>query len=302
MAKYLILFGAGASFGSDVLGTPPLGQKLFQALRGFNPPGWGALPASLAAAFEADFEAGMVEIASTHPHAMPVVQRAMAAYFFNFVPRPQNLYVTLAQRLRRVKWDGAIATLNYERLLELSLAASNLQPVVGSPSSPGRSVELVLPHGCCHIFCDSVRGMAAAVSFAGNAVTTDGPVSVIADPVQYNQRINGDAFPPVMSYFEPKKQTTSGASFIRHQREQFRELAQAAPAIAVVGIKVRPTDDHIWGPLGAAPGSVLYCAGPWAAVEYRAWQASVRPRAPDTALDAYFAEALDQICAHVGAS
>jgi hypothetical protein len=226
----------------------------------------------------------------------------MAAYFFNFVPRPQNLYVTLAQRLRIVKWDGAIATLNYERLVELSLGQSNLQPVVGSPSIPGRSVELVLPHGCCHIFCDSVRGMAAAVSFAGNAVTTDGPVSVIVDPAQYNQRINGDAFPPVMSYFEPKKQTTSGASFIRHQRERFSELADAAAAIAVVGMKVRRTDDHIWKPLGAAPGRIVYCAGPSAAMEYRAWQALVRPRAQDTVLDTYIAGALDQICTHVGAS
>ena len=34
MAKYLIIFGAGASYGSDFTGAPPLGGNLFKEQRG----------------------------------------------------------------------------------------------------------------------------------------------------------------------------------------------------------------------------------------------------------------------------
>jgi hypothetical protein len=42
MAKYLIIYGAGASFGSDTTDIPPLGPNLYEALARFNPGGWGA--------------------------------------------------------------------------------------------------------------------------------------------------------------------------------------------------------------------------------------------------------------------
>ena len=81
-----MLLGAGASFGSSNYLVPPMGAGLFKELQLFNPLGWGALPASIARHFEADFEQGMRELASSRSHYMPILQRAMAAYFFNFVP------------------------------------------------------------------------------------------------------------------------------------------------------------------------------------------------------------------------
>ncbi|OHE17008.1 MAG: hypothetical protein A2X96_08245 [Syntrophobacterales bacterium GWC2_56_13] len=61
----VLLLGAGASYGSDHSGTPPMGADLFEALRAFNPPGWGQLLLSLALAFRNDFERGMEELAKT---------------------------------------------------------------------------------------------------------------------------------------------------------------------------------------------------------------------------------------------
>ena len=44
MAKYLIIFGAGASYGSDTGGLiPPLGAQLFDELARYNPNGWGSI-------------------------------------------------------------------------------------------------------------------------------------------------------------------------------------------------------------------------------------------------------------------
>ena len=52
----LIIFGAGASYGSDVCYVPPLGNKLFNALTAFDPNGWGKLPQKYQELLQNDFE------------------------------------------------------------------------------------------------------------------------------------------------------------------------------------------------------------------------------------------------------
>lgn len=293
----LILFGAGASFGSDTSGFPPLGVRLFEELRRFNPDGWGKIDGGLADAFRRDFEDALRRL---NPSAVAPLQRAMAAYFFTFQPRSSNLYVALAGRVAARRWAGAACTINYERLLELSLLNRDIQPVVGQPTDPGKTLELCLPHGCCHIFCDSARGAAGAVTFDAFAVKTDGPVSVINDPAQHRQRILTDAFPPVMSYFEPQKRTTAGHSFIEGQRTRWKGLVAAADRVAVIGVKVRRHDDHIWGPLAAAPGNIIYCSGPAASAEFIQWAADVGRGSRDLPLKGRFGDEFDNICSEVG--
>ena len=98
MPGTVFLFGAGASYGSNIQGTPPLGAGLFEELRRFNPDAWGSISGDLATRFRSDFEEGMKSVA---PHALASLQRAMAAYFFDFVPRASSLYVELARRIVR---------------------------------------------------------------------------------------------------------------------------------------------------------------------------------------------------------
>lgn len=295
----VIFFGAGASFGSASSNVPPLGASLFAELQRFNPPGWGMLPASLTSSFREDFERGMVELAQWNSHAMPILQRAMAAYFFSFRPSPTNLYVELSTRIRRARWKGALATLNYERLLELSLLAAGIQPVIGDVDGQQDSIELCLPHGCCHIFCESVRGGSQGVSFSGVGVTIDGPVKVISDPEEFNSRISGDAFPPVMSYFQPDKATTSGVSFISGQRERFKQLVADASVVGIVGVRVRPSDRHIWDVLQHTAAKLAFCSGPDGGEEFLRWKQAVRPSSDDKVFHGYFKESLDGLCAEL---
>lgn len=301
MSASLALFGAGASYGSDVASnTPPLGPRLFQALKEFNPPGWGTISGELAALFNHDFEHGMQQLSQSSPYSLPPLQRAMAAFFFRYAPGQNNLYIKLAQRVRQNHWGGSVATLNYERLCELSISSVGLRPVVGQQTQPGISVEMCFPHGCCHLFCESARGLARNVSFAGSNVQTSGPIVVISDSRQFSQRIQTDAFPPVMSYYEPYKTTSSGANFILAQRERWRILVQQANEIAVIGLTVRPVDAHIWGPLAEFNGSILYCAGPKAALSYQDWQRANRQGSKDTILQGYFGPEFDRVCAFLG--
>ena len=295
----VFLFGAGASYGSDTGGRrPPLGADLFRELAAFNPPGWGTITGNLAEEFQRDFEAAF---ATVQPHAYGPLLRAMALYFFQFVPRPTNLYFDLAQRIRRANaWSVAVCSLNYERLLELSLSGAGIRPAVGGPSNQASQVELCLPHGCCHLFCDSVRAVSGMVSFAGGMVQTNGPIIVIGDPAQHRARIEQDAMPPVMSYFETAKRTTSGASFIDGQRARWHELAACATVLVIVGVRVREHDNHIWDPISASGARVVYCAGATAALEYEAWAGVNRPGRDDVVLRGYFADEFGTLCAHAG--
>ena len=203
---------------------------------------WGALPEDLQVSLSRDFEAGMREIGERNPHALPPLQRSMASFFFGFVPGKDNLYRNLAQRIKRTQLKGPLISLNYERLLELSLATEGVRPFIGSPPDNNPSVEICLPHGCCHIFCESVRGAAGAISFTGTGVSTRGPVKVIADPAEFTNRIRQDAFPPVMSYFDPAKLTTSGINFIEEQRARYDTIVKGVEVAVIVGIRLRPND------------------------------------------------------------
>jgi hypothetical protein len=258
------------------------------------------MPPQFATQFRADFEAAMAALGVAHPHAIPPLQRAMAAFFFTFVPRTTSLYVALAQRMASAGWNGAVCSLNYERLLELSLGRARVQATVGIPTNAAKSVELCLPHGCCHIFCEGVRGSSQGISFTGFGVSTDGPVVVISNPIQHRQRIENDAFPPVMSYFEPNKRTTSGTSFIVGQRERWGQLARAATSVVCVGIRVRPQDEHIWKPIADSPGRVVYCSGASAGAEFDTWAQANRSGRPSLVLPGFFHAEFAAVCGELG--
>lgn len=295
----LILFGAGASFGSDV-GTrvPPLGAGLFDALRKFNPEGWGAVADNLASQFRADFEHGMRAFADARPTDVDVLQRAMAAYFFQFEPSPSSLYIRLANRIRASDWNGAVASLNYERLLELSLRNAALNVVFpGAPSSNG-GIELCLPHGCCHFFINVQIRKGIVLGSPRLKVDSNDRAEAISDPSQFQKRICQDQLPPVMCYFQPEKQTRSGPRFIKGQRDRLAALVRQASTVAIIGVKVRPHDAHIWDPLRITSARIIYCAGKNSGDEFRSWS-NAAGRQQDELLPAHWANAFDDVCTRV---
>lgn len=302
MTDFVFIFGAGASYGSDTEGTPPLGDDtLLSALRAFNPDGWGALHENLVERFLGDFEAGMRHLSEVQAHAMPPLQRALAAYFFRFVPRRSNLYIALASKIRECpQKEVAFITLNYERLLELSLLHLGFQLVVNREPLNANEIEICFPHGCCHFFCESVRGTSAGIAMSGTGIQTRGRVISINEPATYNNRVRTDAFPPVMSYFESQKRTLSGTNFIDNQRDRLCSIVEQASAIALVGIKIRPNDDHIWNPIASTNSRLVYCSGSEAANEFEEWSNDVRQQGNDLVIRSYFKQAFDQLCEELG--
>lgn len=291
----LLVLGAGASFGSDSTNTPPLGKDLFYELTKFDPNGWGELDISTANQFVEDFEGGVISIGSdSSQHLLPVLQRSMAAFFFRYIPSSQSLYLKLARKIKLNNWQGSIATFNYERMLQICLLHVGLQPNLNMGPSNSSMIEICMPHGCCNLFCEGVKASSSGVSFSPFGVETNGPVVSVSDFNEFNDRIKNDAFPPVMSYFEPKKRTTSGANFISGQRKRFAELCNQAKKIVVVGLKPRFHDIHIWNPLAETSAEIVYCGGGDSG-EFLNWSKKSH-RAVDKALEGYFEDQFDKIC------
>lgn len=293
MSKTLILFGAGGSTGSDNNGTPPLGYHLYDSLAIYNPNGWGALSEELKTLLRQDFEQGVIRISNEIPHSLPILQRAMAGFFFTFQPKSTNLYYRLALDLKRDNKIISLSSLNYERLLEISFHSANTNLCIGIPTAS--DIELNLPHGCCNLFCEGARGLAGGVSFAGMNVQINGQIITISDPLQFQQRVSNDAFPPVMSYFEPQKRTTSGDAFLVGQRDRFKQLTQEVNNIIVIGVKIREHDIHIWDTLKNAPGKFIYCSGSGEKSTYTNWVANNRTGKDNIFIDGYWSDKYSEI-------
>jgi len=297
----LVIFGAGASYGSDISNVPPLGNKLFDALSAFAPSTWGKLPKKYSELFQKDFEKGMETLSSEQNSWLPPLQRTMAAYFFNFLPQQTNLYFRMANLIKESAWNlrGSLVTINYERMLPICLTANNLQPILlPLPYEIKENViELCLPHGTCNLFCS----IQASGNLTFSRLAFDGgAVECIIDDSKFQQRLAHDAIPPIMSYFEPQKSNSSGTSFIANMRKRYQELVLGSQKIALIGLKVRSFDTHIWNPLAETNAEIIYCSGKQAGSEFLDWSKKRRRGKTDKILEGYFADCFDDICREVG--
>ena len=132
-------------------------------------------------------------------------------------------------------------------------------------------IEFNLPHGCCHLFCESVRSESSAVSLSGLNVAINGEIKIISDTIEFNYRIINDAIPPVMSYYEPEKRSTAGQEFLNEQRNRLNTLISNAERIIIVGVKIREHDTHIWEVIKNSSARFVYCSGKGEKKSYDLW-------------------------------
>lgn len=284
----VILFGAGASTGSDDSNTPPLGVELFDHLAKFDPIGWGAVTKKVNTLFKEDFEAGMKVLAKSADNQLPCLQKTMAEFFFQYTPSKKSLYHEFCQKIKHKNISIGFASLNYERLLELAIAES------------GQEFDICLPHGCCNIFCDGASTDSLGADFPGTGVTTSGRIYSVNDEAKFKYKINNDSFPPVMSYFEPEKRVTSGTNFIEDQKQKWANLCNSANEIYVIGVNPKESDCHIWEPLKQTQAKIIYCGGTSGGEIFEKWSNSANRSQKDIILKGYFQYEFENICNLIG--
>ena len=292
-AMKLIIFGAGASYGSQATGVPPLGRDLYDALCKWDRATWGSLPGEWADQFRTDFEGAAADFIAHGLFGAPL-QWSLADYFFKkFVPLEANLYTRLLHRTRAAVQRLALATLNYDRLLLLAARQADVPLVVGANRHPGAGLPLCLPHGSSCICCMGLH--AAGSDDATDRAEPGGTAGIVHTVDDFDRERGGNDSLPVMSCFEAEGRHFSCEDFIREERHHFGTWVRTAEGIAIVGLQVRPEDRHIWDHVAEAPGQVVYFSGEAAASRYRDWAAGYPARNRDEVHEKGFADGFEAL-------
>jgi hypothetical protein len=258
----LFFFGAGASYGSDEpTVTPPLGKDLYDRLCEFSPD-IARHTEPFADAFRKNFEEGMSAFAMKHGWFTPYMAKIMAGYLFNFSPRPRNLYIELLRAAAGFGHRYTFATLNYDLMLELSASALGIPFIYGDENDDGITgyFRLIKPHGSCNLIPRVGGGFLHDNRFEEFPTGFDWPVKFSYDMEEVAGFLSDmtcqDA--PGVCFITPGKPTMFGEETISRHYQMFDFLTKKVDQVVVIGVAHYLVDEHIWGSLAAAPGSVIY--------------------------------------------
>jgi hypothetical protein len=299
----VFIFGAGASYGSGPCypSPPPLGKDLFSALAKEGGVA-GSVSTELATLFSVDFEAGMDVFWKERNVATTALLREMAKYFVRFEPLPGNCYSQLLKVLDGTRKKAVLVTTNYDLLIEHAITRAGLKvSYAGLPAPPDNVVVLKI-HGSCNFLPDLQPRQISGFLFDHSA-TEDG--AIIENDVKVatsTQQIlefcdTEDSIAPALAMYAPSKRVLYCQGFVKAQQEAWAQAANHASRIFIVGLRVHPVDEHIWGVLArcAAP---LYYVG-FEPNEFATWAETLR-RKGAYVLSKSFADALPRIASQLG--
>ena len=257
----VFLFGAGASaYSLDCTPScPPLGKDLFAALQA-----QGGVSATfspeLVATFTTNFEDGVAALRSSRPVDLLEFLRDLARYFAQFAPGPNNLYRQLIRLLVSTRFEGVLASINYDVVLELAINAEGPRITYhGLPVPPGNLSVLKL-HGSCNFLPVMQPGQISGIGFdvgpTGSVLEADVRPVTPAEAVAFCDR--EDSVAPVLALYVKGKQVLICPSFVRAQVDAWSHALSRATRAFVVGVRVNPDDDHIWGALAHSPARLFY--------------------------------------------
>ncbi len=288
----VVLVGAGASFGSEESSqhTPPLGINLFDRLQ--EQGGIAALiPSEIKTLFRADFEKGMAEYYEHADGDIMRFQRELAHYLAMFRPSPRNVYLRLIQTIgtRRVIY----CSLNYDLLFELSAANLGLNTLYGTGCKEGH-IRLIKPHGSSNFWPDIPVGMIRGGTFRriGRA-DIQAPIRPLNQEETLYRCRSEDSVAPAIAMYAAGKAVKISPDYVEEQQRQWTLSAYAAKHVFVVGARVHPIDDHIWGTLSKTKANVTYFGFPNDLQSFVEWKSASRKK------NAYFVESDFAHCINV---
>lgn len=275
----LVLMGAGSSFGSkDVVpNVPPLGNGpvgLFAQLENHSTLA-RTLPERLKEQFRTDFELGMALYREhTHDNVM-AFQRDIAGYLAQFSPGKNNEYCRFLQaiKLSRV----VFSTLNYDLLFELSAASLGLPAHYSNNPSLG-GVRLLKPHGSCNFWPNVPLGAIRNCQFVGSHIDIQAPVRPL-NQLETLQRCRlDDSLAPAMAMYAKGKPLKVCPQYVVDQQTQWSATARQASNVFITGVRVHPSDNHLWDTLASTRANLTYFGLPGDHDEFSEWKETSKKR------------------------
>ncbi|WP_254436406.1 SIR2 family protein [Vreelandella aquamarina] len=217
------------------------------------------LDVSSKSVFRADgFEAGMATVADNSRVINPL-QKELACYLSKFSIRPDNAYVRLFNKLRSCIGQISITTLNYDLLIEQSLASHGLNV---DYNAENKGVSLLKPHGSSNFLPQIPNGMV----FSGNTMSGCGSyfeglktkAASTAKEVQAwcDDPKNSD-LSPVLAMYAKGKRVVVNRNLIQNTQQKYSELIASSRLVVLVGVKYISHDTHIWEPIVQARPNLL---------------------------------------------
>ncbi len=260
----VFLMGAGASFGSGPCTprNPPVGAGFFKE---FSAAGGVAATVSedLEKLFEEDFEKAMDRFFEERNTDVTAFLREMAEYFCQFEPLDGNYYIELLKILKGDNKKATFVTTNYDLLIELSVIQFGLLiSYCGLPVSKN-NIPILKIHGSCNFLPDlgggGFSGIGFDISNSNGGSILDAKIKIASSTkeiIDFCKR--EDSIAPALAMYSPDKRVLYCKSFIEEQQSQWKEAINKASRIYVVGLRVHPVDDHIWGVLADAKADLYY--------------------------------------------
>jgi len=275
----VVLFGAGASFGSGEVNPtiPPLGKDLFDVLARLFPSTWGQVPVGVRAELRRNFEEGMGTLIERHGFAVAPLMQRMAIFFsrFGLTTGSNNLYFRFFEFLTSndLLKETLVSTLNYECLAEIAANLNNLQ--IGyfvNPVSGNQTAPIWKLHGSCNF---KVAGLEATrgVSFSGVGIAFDGSIELLNPADVRRVYLGNTALYPAMCLYAKDKPITMAPSVIKEKQALWADEVRKAEVICAIGIRPNPDDSHIWSPIAESVGEFCYVGNKhW----FKAWTSQYR--------------------------
>jgi hypothetical protein len=199
----------------------------------------------------------------------PALLRDMARYFAVFQPGPKNLYIELVRMLGGASHRPIFATTNYDLLIEYAINVCRIQAAYEPFEGPQDQIAVIKIHGSCN-FLPNLNAALRGISVTGFGAIAQAPVRTArstAEIISFCDR--EDTLAPALALYSPDKRVLFSPNFVDAQKEYWRKALDVAERICVVGLKVHPSDTHIWGPLANSTAPLFYAGGEPA--EFERW-------------------------------
>ena len=273
-----LMFGAGASFGSGNCSpkNPPLGKDLFLEL--FRLGGaFARLDERKKKVFlEQGFESGMATVANDSRQINPL-QKELACYLSSFNTQPDNAYSRLFNKIKMVCDSLAIATLNYDLLIEQSLAHHR---IAFNYNNEKGSISLMKIHGSSN-FLPELGGL----TLSGNVMINCGTFveGLQTNAVSSTREIgawcsdpkNSD-ISPVLAMYAKDKRTVINKGLVERMQANYSNTLLKSSHVIIVGTKYIEHDQHVWKPISESSADILII-DPYPDSTLR-WAQGIKPR------------------------
>lgn len=258
-----ILFGAGASFGSELhKPSPPLGNYLFHELE--NQQGaFAGLPEEAKSEFRMHgFEKGMLSVPNDSRVINPL-QKEIAVYLSSFSPSYENAYARLFRSLREYTKHINLITLNYDLLIEQSLFMVGAHKILYNVDNGFLQEKLLKVHGSSNfvpILNPNIK-FGRIISIDSEAFIETHGVDLLKNHQEVKEWCNSLSnidFSPVMCMYNKDKRGVINSSYLTEKREEYKRVIAKTKLLFIVGVKYIEHDNHIWDEvLNSAPELII---------------------------------------------